>query len=268
MTEASEVRISVVMPSFNSGTFLDASLRSVLDQSPPPHEVIVQDGGSTDGTLDILRLHGHRVQWRSEPDRGQSAALNRAIKRSTGDVLLWLNADDLLAPGAISAATNALRVHPDADFVYGDFDMVGADGRTLRHYRSSPYDANRVFLHGCYIFSGTIFYRRELLDRVGPFDETLHACMDFDYLLRLRTARAIHVGVTVAAFRMSGEGKSSSMRSRFLRESHAVRWRACAGSVRLQLFTLALDAWSVLLLWTQPLRLTRAWSALRTGKRL
>jgi glycosyltransferase involved in cell wall biosynthesis len=268
MMEPSEVRISVIMPSFNSGTFLEAALRSVLDQSPPPHEIIVQDGGSTDRTLDILRLHGDPVRWRSEPDRGQSDALNRAIKRSTGDVLLWLNADDLLAPGAIGAAIDVLRIHPEADFVYGDFDMVAADGRTLRRYRSSPYDADRVFLRGCYIFSGAIFYRRELLDRIGPFDENLHACMDFDYLLRLRTARAVHAGVTVAAFRMSGEGKSSSMRSRFLRESHTVRWRAATGSIRLQLLTLALDAWSVVLLWTQPLRLTRAWSAVRTGKRL
>lgn len=264
----SEVRISVVMPSFNSGPYLTMALRSALEQLPPPHEVIVQDGGSTDDTMDILRSYGRRVQWRSEPDRGQTDALNRAIEQATGDVVVWLNADDLLAPGALLAATQTFRDHPEADFVYGDFNMIGADGRTLRQYRSSPYDPDRVFVHGCYIFSGAIFYRRRLLDHLGPFDERLHACMDFDYLLRLGASSGVHTGVTVAAFRMSGAGKSSSMRSRFLRESHAVRWRAAGGSVRLRVLTLSLDAWSVVLLWTQPLRLTRAWSSVRIGKRL
>lgn len=267
-SSGTQLRISVVIPSFNSGAYLDPALRSAIEQVPPPWEVIVQDGGSTDGTLDILRSYGSRIRWHSEPDRGQADALNRAVERVTGDVVVWLNADDLLARGALRTASEALGANPDADFVYGDFDVIGPDGRTLRRYQSSAYDAYRVFIHGCYIFSGAIFYRRTFLKRIGPFDEQLHACMDFDFLLRLGTSRPFHTGVTLAAFRMSGEGKSSSMRSRFLMESHAVRWRAARGSVRLRLLTLVLDAWSVVLLWTQPLRLARVWSAVRTGKRL
>jgi glycosyltransferase involved in cell wall biosynthesis len=262
------IRISVVIPSFNSGRYLAAAIDSALSQSPPPFEVIVQDGGSTDQTLQALRAFGNRVDWRTEPDTGQSDALNRAIRRSSGDVVVWLNADDLLAPGAFAAASAAFEQHPDAEFVYGDFDMIGADGRRLRRYQSSEYSHSRVFIHGCYIFSGAIFYRRSLLDRVGPFDERLHACMDFDFLLRLGDVPFVHINVPVASFRMSGAGKSSTIRSRFLRETHLIRWRTAGDSVSLRVLTLALDVWSSIGLWTQPLRLTKAWSAVRRGKRL
>lgn len=262
------IRISVIIPSFNSGPYLREAIESALTQKPRPCEIIVQDGGSTDESLDILRDFGDGVSWRSEPDHGQSDALNRAVERATGDVLVWLNADDVLVAGAFAAAVDTLLRHPNADFVYGDFDMINSSGAVLRRYRSSPYDPHRVFTHGCYIFSGAIFYRRALLDRVGPFDERLHACMDFDYLVRLGSARAVHVGSTVARFRMSGAGKSSTMRSRFLRESHAIRWRAAGHSPRLRALALYAGLRGFVSLWTQPLRLTRAWSAVRRGKRL
>jgi glycosyltransferase involved in cell wall biosynthesis len=239
-----------------------------MSQEPPPFEVIVQDGGSHDDTAAIVGSFGPRVSWRSEPDRGQADALNRAIERATGDIVVWLNADDLLAPGAFAAAIAAFASDPELDFVYGDFDVVGPDGSILRHYRSSPYDVGRVFTRGCYIFSGAIFYRRSLLRRVGQFDVDLHGCMDFDYLLRLGGARSTSTGRTMAQFRMSGGGKSSTMRSRFLRESHAVRWRHAGRSWRRRLLTLVLDAQMAIALWTQPLRLTQAWLSMRRVKRL
>jgi glycosyltransferase involved in cell wall biosynthesis len=262
------IRISVVIPSFNSGRYLAAAIESALSQNPPPFEVIVQDGGSTDETLQVLRTFGNRVDWRTEPDSGQSDALNRAIRRSTGEAVVWLNADDLLLPGAFEAASAAFERRPDAQFVYGDFDMIGADGRRLRRYQSSDYAPRRVFVHGCYIFSGAIFYRRSLMDRIGPFDERLHACMDFDYLLRLGHVPFVHINLPVASFRMSGAGKSSTIRSRFLKETHLIRWRTAGDSIYLRFLTLALDVWSIVALWTQPIRLTGAWSAVRQGKRL
>lgn len=262
------IRISVVVPSFNTGAYLGEALESALTQEPPPFETIVQDGGSTDGTLDILRGFGDAVAWRSEPDAGQSDALNKGIARATGDVVVWLNADDLLVPGAFAAVIEAFAREPDAEFAYGDFDMIRSDGAIVRRYRSSPYDPRRVFTRGCYIFSGAIFYRRPLMTRVGQFDRRLHACMDFDYLMRLGHARSVHVSATVARFRMSGSGKSSQMRSRFLRESHAIRWRAAGRSAQLRVLTLGLDAFAAFSLWTQPLRLTKAWSSVRRGKRL
>lgn len=268
MTTADPVRISVVVPSFNSVAHLREAIDSALSQEPPPHEVIVQDGGSTDGSIELLRDFGDRVQWQSEPDSGQAQGLNRAIARATGDVVVWLNADDLIQPGSFAAVERALTENPDADFVYGDFDMIRADGSVMRRFQSSPYDPDRVFVHGCYIFSGAIYFSRRLLDRVGPFDERLHAVMDLDYLLRIGPARTVHVGAPVARFRMSGAGKSSRMRGTFLREAHAVRRRAAGQSRRRRLTGLAIDARDFLLLASEPLRHTRLWSSVRGSKRL
>jgi glycosyltransferase involved in cell wall biosynthesis len=262
------VRISVVVPSFNSATFLRQALDSALSQQPPPYEVIVQDGGSTDGTVDVLRAYRTRVRWRSEPDGGQTEALNRAIADATGDVVVWMNADDLITPGAFAVVSKAFLEQPDADFVYGDYDVIRADGSVMRRFRSSQYDPDRVFSRGCYIFSGAMYFRRELIARVGPFDERLHACMDLDYLLRIGEARAVHVGVTVARFRRSGSGKSSRIRATFLREAHAVRRRAAGRSRRRRLLGLIADARDLVALATEPVRHTRAWSAVRPGKQL
>ncbi len=178
----------------------------------------------------------------SERDGGQSDALNRAIGRAHGDLVVWLNADDLLVPGAFAAAQAALIRQPEAAFVFGDFDMVDANGATVRTFRSAPYELERVFTHGCYIFSGAIFYRRELLERVGPFDVRLHACMDFDYLMRIGAAKAVHVGRTVAQFRINEDQKSATMRSRFLKESYAIRRQAAGSSMKLRLLALLLTA--------------------------
>ncbi len=262
------IRISVVVPSFNSGDYLKEALTSALEQEPPPHQVIVQDGGSTDGSLDILRAAGPGVDWRSEPDTGQSNALNLAIRRATGDVVVWLNADDILAPGAFAAVQEAFGRHPEAEFAFGDYDVIGSDGRILRRFRSSEYDPRRVFTRGCYIFSGAIFFRRTLLERVGPFNERLNTCMDFDYMVRLGDVPAIHVGKIVAAFRISGAGKSSTMRSRFLRETYAIRRRVAGRSMRLRMLALLIAGVELVSLYTQPVRLTRPWSVLRGRRRL
>jgi len=146
--------------------------------------------------------------------------------------------------------------------------MNGTDGAVVRRFRSSPYDPKRVFVHGCYIFSGAIFFRRELIERVGPFDENLHACMDFDYLMRIGDACAVHVRRTVALFRMSAEQKSATMRSTFLRESHQVRWRAARRSARMRLLTLVLDVRDSVYLLTHRFRYSRAWSSIRGTHRL
>jgi glycosyltransferase involved in cell wall biosynthesis len=268
VTPIDRLQISVVIPSWNAGPYIRAAIESALSQEPPPFEIVVQDGGSTDDTIAIVDSFGPPVSLRSEPDRGQADALNRAIARVTGDVVVWLNADDLLAPGANAAALALFESRPELDFVYGDFDVVDADGAVLRHYRSSAYDVRRVFTRGCYIFSGAIFYRRSLLEKVGPFDVHLHGCMDFDYLLRLEGARWASTRRAMAQFRMSGGGKSSTMRSQFLRESHAVRWRHAGRSARRRLLTLILDIEMAIALWTQPLRLTRAWLSMRRVKLL
>jgi glycosyltransferase involved in cell wall biosynthesis len=253
-------RISVIVPSYNAGAFLRQALASVLDQVPGPYEILVQDGGSSDETLDILRYLGERIAWVSAPDHGQSDALNRALARATGDVILWLNADDLVRPGAFEAARSAFAADPGLAFAYGDFDIVDGGGATIRRYRSGAYSWERVYARGCYIFSGSLFIRRTALIDVGGFDPSLRTCMDLDLLLRLGTAgRSRHLGRTIGQFRVHGVGKSSTIGLVFMRETLRVRrkyagrsgrrWLVALGSVPLYLAGVATTSLRFSSLW-------------------
>jgi glycosyltransferase involved in cell wall biosynthesis len=259
--------ISVLVPSLNSGRFIAEAITSALQQRPAPLEVLVQDAGSTDQTMVELARFGGSVKVVQESDRGQADALNRAVARAKGEILVWLNADDLIAPGAFAAVVSSFERSPDAEFVYGDFEVIDAEGRILRRFVSSAYDPARVFTHGCYIFSGAIYFRRTLMERVGQFDDRFHACMDLDYLIRIGEARSVHAGRTLAQFRLAGSQKSTSMRLQFLRESHAIRWRE-ARSVRRRVLAIALSLRDAIYLLTQPVRMTRAWSSVRGTRRL
>jgi glycosyltransferase involved in cell wall biosynthesis len=261
-------RISVIIPSYNSAPFLRQAL-TVLDQVPRPYEVLVQDGGSTDATLDILRSYGDCVAWASAPDDGQSDALNRALARATGDVVLWLNADDVLLPGAIASASVAFASDPDLAFAYGDFDIIDAAGVLVRRYQSSEYSWNRVYARGCYIFSGSLFVRRQHLATIGGWDASLRACMDFDLLLRLDAAgRSTHLGRTIGQLRMHDSNKSSTMLRVFLREGLRVRRRYARRSPRLWLIALRAAALSGVMLATTRLRLSSRWPRYGRGKTL
>jgi glycosyltransferase involved in cell wall biosynthesis len=262
-------RISVIVPSYNSALFLREALTSALDQVPRPHEVLVQDGGSTDGTLDILHSFGERVAWVSAPDDGQADALNNALARATGDVILWLNADDILLPGAIAAASAAFASDASLAFAYGDFDIVDGTGTLMRRYQSSEYSWKRVYARGCYIFSGSLFVRRQALVAIGAFDPALRACMDFDLLLRLDTVgRSTHLRRTIGQLRMHDSNKSSSMMRVFLMEGFRVRRRYARGSPRLWLIALRAAALSGVMLATTRLRLSPRWPRHGRGKSL
>ena len=263
------LRISVIVPSYNSGEFLRQALTSALDQIPPPYEILVQDGGSTDETLGILGSYGERVAWASAPDDGQSDALNKALARASGDVVLWLNADDLILPGGLAAASAAFVADPDLAFVYGDLDMIDSAGALIRAYQSSPYSWKRVYARGCYIFSGSLFIRRQALTNIGGFDTSLRACMDLDLMLRLAaTGRSKHLGRTIGQFRMHKANKSSTIGFVFLREGFRVRRRYARRSPRLWLLALWATATSGLMEATAPLRYSSRWPRHGGGKTL
>jgi glycosyltransferase involved in cell wall biosynthesis len=259
----------VIIPSYNSGVYLRQALTSALGQEPRPYEVVVQDGGSTDNTLAILRSFGERVAWVSAADHGQSDALNKALARTTGDIVLWVNADDLILPGAFAAASTAFTADPDLAFVYGDFDMIDSAGALVRTYRSSPYSWTRVFARGCYIFSGSLFVRRQALTDIGGFDASLRACMDFELMLRLGTiGRSKHLGRTIGQFRMHDASKSSTIGLVFLREAFRVRGRYAGRSPRLWLVLLWATAQSGLMEAIAPLRYSSRWPRHGRGKTL
>ena len=143
-TGAEWPRISIVTPSYNQGAFLEETIRSVLLQGYPNLEYIVMDGGSTDGSVEVLRSFGDRVQWVSQNDGGQSDAINQGFARLGGDVLGWLNSDDTFAPGAFRTVMEFMAAHPDVALVYGDADFIDARGNRIgRCVHVEPFEAHR-----------------------------------------------------------------------------------------------------------------------------
>ncbi len=175
-------------PSLNQGEFIEATIRSVLDQGVDV-EYLVADGGSTDRTIDVLRRYEGRLRWHSGPDAGQSDGVNKAIAATSGEIVGWLNADDLYAPGAIAAAAAALRSRPDLGMVYGGAQWVSAAGEPLGEFVSvEPFDLRRLLRVGNYIVQPTVFFRRAAFEAVGGLDASLHYVMDYDLWIRLGSA--------------------------------------------------------------------------------
>lgn len=215
--------VSVVIPSFNSATFLRQALESALAQDPPPLEIIIQDPGSTDGTAELVAAMGDdRIRFVSEPDDGQSDALNRGIAKASGDWIAWLNADDLLMPGLFAAAEGS-----DADLIYGDFDYVDAHGEVLRHVTPpAELSAERLLAEGCYFFSGAALFRRSLFERFGGLDTSHRYAMDYELYLRLAPhVQAQYVPKTLGAFRVHGESLTTDITWGLVKDTARVRRR-------------------------------------------
>ena len=217
MTRPGEPLVSIVTPSFNQGGFIAETIASVLGQDYPHVEYLVVDGGSTDGTLEILRGFGKRLSWVSEPDRGQSDAINKGWRRTRGEIIAWLNADDLYRPGAITKAVAFFQQHPDIDLVYGDCDFINEEGDVLeRHHKGQTSAADLVRSPVSVILQPAAFLRRRVLETVGYLDETLQFIMDMEYWLRVASRHKIsHLPECLAAFRVHGESKSGRQSQRF-----------------------------------------------------
>jgi glycosyltransferase involved in cell wall biosynthesis len=212
------VRITLVTPTLNQSRFIERTLRSVLDQRGAFElEYLVQDGGSTDGTLDILRRQEDRLAWRSEPDAGQADALNRAFRRATGDVVGWLNSDDLLLPGALDRVARAFEQDPAAVWLHGGCEIVDEADRPIRRWiarykahRCRRYSRRSLLLEN-YVSQMTVFWRREALAAAGFLDPTLHLSFDYEYWLRLsRLGDPLYLPEPLAAFRWYPTSKSGA----------------------------------------------------------
>lgn len=220
------VKVSVVIPSLNQAEFLEQAILSVVEQKGVDVEVIVIDGGSTDGSVEVIRRRAPQLaHWVSEPDSGQSEAINKGWARASGEVLCWLNADDYYLPGALATAAGYLASAPDVGVVYGDCIVVDRHGTVTGRQAPRPFDAV-TYATGCnnYIPSGSTFLRAETVGLVGSLDEECHYLMDQDYWLRcslVTTLRAIPDALS--CFRVypeaktwSGEGKRAEEISRIL----------------------------------------------------
>ncbi len=176
--------ISLVTPCLNQGKFIRATIESVLSQGYPNLDYRVQDGGSTDETLVVLRAYEPRVPYVSEKDRGQADAINRGLSRATGEVLGYLNSDDILCPGALAAVGEAFASDPDLVFVWGRAGYLDEAGNAVSPYLVRP-DAIERLADACFIAQPAAFFRRKVRDEIGLFDESLHHTLDYDYWLRI-----------------------------------------------------------------------------------
>ena len=190
--------VSVVMPSFNQSKFIDRSIESVLGQDYPAIELIVADGGSTDGTVDQLAAWAKRdarLRYFSEPDAGPADAINKALRRVKGTIIGWLNSDDVYTPGAVGRAVNSFNTHGDWACIYGHGEHIDENGTRLDSYPTiAPPVAAIQLLQGCFICQPTVFFKRSMYVLLGPLDTRLRAVFDFEYWLRMFTRMPERVG--------------------------------------------------------------------------
>lgn len=214
--------ISIVTPSLNRKVTVDQALDSVVSQSAN-YEYYILDGGSTDGTLDLLENYSkefHQIKWFSESDAGQSSAINKGWRMANGEILAWLNTDDIYLPGALNIVSEYFQQHPDVDVVYGDCDYVDEAGHILGTYPTRLYNyASLIRLAINYIPQPATFIRRRVLESVGFLDESLHFVMDYDYWLRVGLQHKIaYIPVKLAQMRLHPNSKSVKNLAKFSQE--------------------------------------------------
>jgi glycosyltransferase involved in cell wall biosynthesis len=207
------VKVSVITPSYNQGTFIERTLASVAAQSGCVIEHVVFDAGSTDGTVAILEGFRPPVRWVSRKDKGQADAVNQGIRASNGDVIGWLNSDDVYYPGAIARVAAFLEKNPDVDVVYGMADHIDRDDRVLNAYRTQPWNYERLKKE-CFICQPAAFIRRRAIEKYGLLDDSLRYCMDYEYWLRLGKsgARFAYLEEKLAGSRLHPETKTLGAR--------------------------------------------------------
>lgn len=221
--------ISIVTPSLNQGKFLESTILSVVKQDYPNIEYMVCDGGSTDGSVDIIHKYEDKLAyWVSKKDYGQSNAINKGWKIARGKIFAYLNSDDLLEPGALRVVADAFNSNPNAGVVYGDCYYIDKFSQKIGIGRGSQTDFKRLLRdgQGPFITQPASFYRSSLLRQVGLLDESLHLSMDYDLLLRLaQVSEIVYLPCILASFRIHTSSKSSYYVGDHNRESSRVRSR-------------------------------------------
>jgi glycosyltransferase involved in cell wall biosynthesis len=195
-------KVTIVTPSFNQAAYLEQTIMSVLNQDYPNIEYIVIDGGSTDGSVDVIKRYQDRLAyWISEPDGGQSHAINKAFEHATGQIFNWLNSDDLLMPSAVRIAVHYLTENPDIGMVYGDRIIIDEGGNFLSLTQVPSYNAG-IFRHHLRVPQETTFFRSELWMQVDGVDEELKFCMDYDLFVKLsKITQFYHIPFVLGAYR-------------------------------------------------------------------
>ena len=225
--------VSIVTPSFNQAAFVSEALLSVKNQGYDNLEHLVIDGGSTDGTVDILRHysdqeHWNHLHWVSERDRGQSDALNKGFGRAKGDIVGWLSSDDRYRPGCFDSVVKVFEANPEVDILYGDYTWIDEAGRVYQVRREIEFSHFILLYHRVlYIPTTATFFRRRVFEEGNWLDERLHYALDFEFFMRLavRGYRFRHLPALLADFRMHRASKTGCMPHKQLEEKDQVMQR-------------------------------------------
>lgn len=212
------MKLTIVTPSFNQAPFIERTIQSILSQDGAEVEYIVMDGGSTDGTVEILERYSQRLRWTSEADNGQSDAINKGLRIATGDVVAFLNSDDTYAPGALASVAGYFGRHPDVMWAYGKCRIIDRDDREIRRpitwYKNvllRKYSFRKLLAEN-FISQPATFWRRSLHDEIGYLNEDEHFVMDYEFWLRAgQRYRAGVIDRHLANFRMYDDSKSGSL---------------------------------------------------------
>ena len=210
-------RVSIVTPSYNQARFIEETIRSVLLQGYPNLEYSIIDGGSTDDSVEIIRKYAPWLAYSvSEPDRGQSHAINRGWRGATGEILAWLNSDDMYGPEAVGQAAKFLLAHPMTDMVYGDCRMIDEHGKFMKWCPTMAFDLKVLLRSVWFIAQQATFIRRRVIDKVGELNEELDLVMDWELWLRIALAgfNIQYFQKELASFRKWTGAKTSSQSER------------------------------------------------------
>ena len=215
-------RLTIVTPSLNQAAFLEQTIDSVLSQNYPNLEYIVVDGGSTDGSVEIIRRHErYLTHWESRKDTGPPSAINRGFGCGTGEILAYLNSDDTYEPGAIAGAVEALQKQPRVGVVYGDIRFIDEFGKPTTFpgkratlYRAAPFIAGALYHNAMFVPQQASFWRRATYDAAGPMNEENWTCWDHEFFIRASLAgyRFSRIPHVLAAFRIHPQSISSENR--------------------------------------------------------
>jgi len=224
MTEKQALpKVSIVMPSFNQVRFIERSILSVLNQDYQNIELIIIDGGSSDGTIDIIKKYQqHVAYWLSEPDHGQSNALNKGFAHASGDILGWLNSDDLYLPNAFRLAVNAFQEHPNKNIVFGDWLSIDEFDGVLDFNHAFDFSVNHFKYEGFHLNAQSMFWRSNVYKSFSGFDIDLYNTMDYQMILEFGLkqgeSRFLRIPTALGAFRRYDGQKTSGLTAGVLAE--------------------------------------------------
>lgn len=213
--------LSIIVPSFNQAEFLHKTLDSIISQKFEGLEIIVIDGGSDDGSVDIIKSFDEHISyWISEPDEGQVEAINKGLKLATGEWVGWQNSDDIYLPGAFSYFIEQANRYPDVELITGNLALINESGSLIRevHYVKPVYNAIRA--EGMVLANQAAFWRRHIHDKIGYLDPAFHCSFDYEWFLRVtKYYKATHVCKTLGALRQHNATKSNNL-SHIFEEDH------------------------------------------------